>query len=99
MSNEAGLGGMKTQQPNTKPAKEQKHVGIFKAVNRLETEVEILNDLITRVESGSPPTDEGDKKDLPMPTLSYFLDNEAERITVLWDRLSSQINKLRELLY
>ena len=99
MSNEAGLGGMKTQQPNTKPAKEHKHVVIFKAVNRLETEVDILSDLIVRVESGSPPENKDNQPEPPIPTLSYFLDNEAEIIVALWDRLSSQINKLQALLY
>ena len=78
--------------------REHKHIVIVEAISRLESNLNLLEDLIRSI-GGEGLHDEPDKPTEANPSLSNFLDRTADELNILSDRLSKDIEELNVLLF
>lgn len=78
-------------------AKEQKHMAIVGSIERLESRVNSLENLLRTI--GGTPSDEPEKPVEVNPCLREFLDRSTDELNTLSDRLVKVIEGLNESLF
>lgn len=86
----SGSGVPKTEKP-------QKHLVLYDALCSHSAVLRRLVSLVERIEGSINPKDKGGEN--PNPSLVEFLDRGTDEMKLMTDVLSTQLNKLEEMLF
>lgn len=81
------------------PQKESKHIVIMGVTDKVFRQIGELEDLIANISSRPNKEQEETPEMQPAPSLSDFLNSEAERLGMAVSRIGEAVGELRNLLF
>ena len=81
------------------PQKQSKHTVIMEATDKVFRQIGGLEDLVAEISPRPQKEDEKTDGKISIPSLSDFLNSEAERLDLAASRIGEAVSELRNLLF